>query len=150
MNCDSLKEMLRRHEGLRLKPYLCPAGKRTIGYGWNIEAHALPPDIAACLRVTGAITVEMAERLLDISIEATTEDCRDIYPGFDGFSEARRFALIDFVFNVGATVALKFKNMRAAIKALNWARAADEMYFSRWREQVGDRATEVIGMVREG
>ena len=32
-----LKDMLIRHEGLKLKPYLCTAGKLTIGVGRNIQ-----------------------------------------------------------------------------------------------------------------
>jgi lysozyme len=145
-----IHEMIRRHEGLSLKPYRCPAGKQTIGYGWNMEAQPLPADMAACLRITGAITEDMAERLLNISITTATDDCRAIYPGFDGFTEARRAALVDFCFNVGSTVALKFKKMRAAITAGNWQRAADEMIFSEWFKQVGVRGPEIVGMVRAG
>ena len=29
--------MLQRHEGLRLKPYKCTAGKLSIGYGRNLD-----------------------------------------------------------------------------------------------------------------
>lgn len=145
-----IREMLKKHEGLSLKKYHCPAGKQTIGYGWNMEAHPLPPDIASCLRVTGAITEDMAEDLLTISINTSEHDCRAIYPGFDGFTEVRRAALTDFMFNVGSTVALTFKKMRAAIEAGDWDKAANEMFFSDWREQVGNRAAEVIGMVRVG
>ena len=32
-----LWDMLVRHEGLRLKPYRCPAGRLTIGVGRNLE-----------------------------------------------------------------------------------------------------------------
>jgi lysozyme len=147
---EKLKEMLRRHEGLRLKPYICPAGKKTIGVGWNLEAHKLPDDIASCLRMTGSITELQAERLLNISITQATDDCRAIYPGFDGFTEPRRFALIDFVFNVGAGTALKFKKMLAAMEVRDWDKAADEMYNSAWFSQVGDRGAEIVGMVRTG
>jgi lysozyme len=150
MSIDYLKEMLRRHEGVRLTPYFCPAGKKTIGIGWNMDAHKLPDDIASCLRVTGSITEEMADRLLNISITDATDNCRGIYKGFDDFSEARRFALIDFVFNVGIGTAIKFKKMRAAILAGNWDRAADEMLDSDWFKQVGSRGPEIVGMVRIG
>ncbi len=145
-----IHDMLRRHEGLSLKPYRCPAGKQTIGYGWNMEAHPLPSDIAACLRITGAITEEMAERLLNISIDTADADCRDIFPGFVNFTEARKAALTDFVFNVGSTTALKFKKMRAAIETGNWDRAADELVDSDWFKQVGVRGPEIVGMVRVG
>ncbi len=36
MLLDLIKEQLVRHEGLRLRPYRCPAGKLTIGYGRNL------------------------------------------------------------------------------------------------------------------
>lgn len=150
MSIDYLKDMLRRHEGVRNRPYLCPAGKNTIGVGWNMDANKLPNSIASYLRLHGFITEEMIDQLLDISIETATNQCRNIYPKFDDYSEARRFALIDFVFNVGIGTALKFRNMLAAIKVNNWNRAADEMYYSQWSKQVGDRAVEVIGMVRNG
>ena len=34
---DRIKEQLVRHEGLRLKPYHCTAGRLTIGYGRNLD-----------------------------------------------------------------------------------------------------------------
>ncbi|MDY0127369.1 MAG: hypothetical protein RBR69_04500 [Candidatus Cloacimonadaceae bacterium] len=34
---DRIKEQLVRHEGLRLKPYRCTAGKLTIGIGRNLN-----------------------------------------------------------------------------------------------------------------
>ena len=57
MNLDRLKAMLRTDEGTRLRRYRCPAGHWTIGYGWNIDANPLPPEIAAYERVNGQITL---------------------------------------------------------------------------------------------
>ena len=34
---ERIKEQLVRHEGLRLKPYRCTAGKLTIGIGRNLD-----------------------------------------------------------------------------------------------------------------
>ena len=145
-----LLDMIRRHEGLWLKPYFCPGGHKTIGYGWNMEAHPLPEDIASCLRVMGEITKDMAERLLNISVDTATRQARGIYPGFDGFTENRRHALVDFVFNLGVGGALKFKQMRHAIEAGDWNYAADCMIESKWYQQVGNRAKEIVGLIREG
>ena len=146
-----IREMLKRHEGMRLGVYICPARKHTIGVGWNIDARPLPDDIALYLKQNNQITEEMSDRLLDISIESATKDCQRIYPNFDMFSESRQEALIDFVFNVGVGTALKFRNMLAAIVSGNWDKAANELYYSQWRTQVGpSRANEIIHMVREG
>jgi len=142
--------MLKRHEGLSLKVYRCPAGHNTIGYGWNLDAHALPYDIAAYLRLRGEIDDWMAERLLTISMASAEQDCREIYPGFDSFAERRKAALTDFLFNCGARVALTFREMRAAIFQENWARAAEEMQDSKWFKQVGSRSAELCEMIRNG
>ena len=34
---DKLVDQIIEHEGLKLKPYHCPAGKLTIGVGRNLE-----------------------------------------------------------------------------------------------------------------
>jgi lysozyme len=161
MNLDSLKNMLTRHEGRKKKRYLCSRSHWTIGVGWNIDAWPLPVDIAAYLSVHGEITEGMIDRLLDISITSATNNCRDIYPGFDGFSERRRFALIDFVFNLGAKGATGFKKMRNAIISGDWNEAANQIQDSAyWRQLGGDpkgtddgkleRPEEVAMMLREG
>ena len=147
---ESLRDMLVRHEGWKLKPYRCPAGKKTIGVGWNIDANTLPPDIASHLRLYGEITNEMVERLLTISLETATKQCEALYTGFNEFSERRKNALIDFVFNVGVGTAVKFRKMRAAVILNNWGRAAEEMVNSTWYTQVGNRSKEIVKMIEEG
>ena len=149
MNPDNLKDMIRRHEGLRLKPYPCSENHLTIGYGWNLE-NDLPLDIASYLRVTGEITRAQAERLLNIAIDTATRQAWEIFPQFGGFTDRRQMALIDFIFNVGAGGALKFKRAMAAIYSGKWGKAADEFQDSKWFSQVGGRGPEIVGMIREG
>lgn len=38
---ERIKEQLVKHESLRLKPYRCPAGKLTIGYGRNLDDNGI-------------------------------------------------------------------------------------------------------------
>jgi lysozyme len=147
---ETLREMITRHEGRRLKPYRCPSGFLTVGMGYNIDTNPLPVDIAAYLRMQGEITEEMADRLLTIMLGVVTLQCHAIYAGFEGFSEVRRNALIDFVYNVGARTAQKFKKMRAAVETGNWETAADELKDSVWFNQVGTRGPDIVGMIREG
>jgi hypothetical protein len=45
INVDRVKKWVRLDEGLILHVYRCPAGKRTIGYGYNLEANKLPEFI---------------------------------------------------------------------------------------------------------
>ena len=149
MNLDTLKDTIRRHEGLRLKPYPCSQNHLTIGYGWNLD-NDLPSDIASYLRVTGEITRAQAERLLNIAVDTATRQAWAIFPQFGGFSERRQMALVDFIFNVGAGTAMKFRKALAAIEEGEWNKAADEFQDSRWFKQVGDRSKELVAMIREG
>lgn len=149
MNLDTLRGMLRRHEGLRLKPYPCSNKKMTIGYGWNLS-NPLPKSISAYLNVKGQITEEIAEKLLTISIDSAVRQCWAIWPNFGAFTERRQLALADFVFNVGAGTALKFKRALSAIYDGDWNEAADEFQDSKWFKQVGDRGPEIVGMIRNG
>ena len=161
MNIEHLKEMLKRHEGVKSKVYRCPAGKRTIGVGWNLDANPLPSDIASFLQMHNYITDEMIERLLDISIETATDNCRDVYLAFDTFSENRRFALIDFMFNCGIGTVLTFRNTNRAINEGRWEDAANGIKHSAYWKQLGgdpegtddgklERPEEIAKLIQEG
>lgn len=82
-------ELIKRYEGLRLKPYLCAAGYPTIGYG----------HLVASLRVP-AITAEEAERLLKIDLFVAESAVLRLVrvPLTDGQFDA----LVSFVFNLGS------------------------------------------------
>jgi lysozyme len=145
---NSLKEMLLRHEGKSLKPYRCPAGKLTIGIGHNIDAKGLPQAINAYLSRKGAITESMCNELLAADISSAYADCIRLYPAFTTFSENRQAALCDFMFNVGPGTAATFKNTNRAINSYDWERAAQGLENSLWYVQVGDRAPEIVRMIR--
>ena len=133
------RELIQSHEGLRLRPYHCTAGHASIGYGWNLDEWPLPGEVAAHYRLKGSITPGMADYLLDVQIGIALADCRQLYPGFDGFSDKRRAALIDFLYNIGIVRAKGFKLMHAAIVAGDWNEAAEQVRDSAyWRQLGGD------------
>lgn len=82
-------ELIKRHEGLRLKSYICPAGKWTIGYGHTRTAHN-----------NLTITKEQAEDLLrsdlNITETAVTHIAKDL-----GLNQNQFDSLVSFAFNVG-------------------------------------------------
>jgi lysozyme len=147
---DRLKGMLIRHEGLRQRPYKCPAGYNTIGVGHNFDANPLPEDISKCLQQRNKITMEMVDRLLEEDIEIALKACRRLYPGFDNFTENMQIALADFCFNVGEGTARTFKNTNRAINEERWEDAARGFENSKWYSQVGNRAKEIVAMIRGG
>lgn len=83
-------ELIRQSEGLRLRAYVCPAGKWTIGYGHTRGVR--PGDV---------ITAAEAEALLvEDAVEALAGIDRLVkVPITDGIASA----LLSFVFNFGET-----------------------------------------------
>lgn len=146
----TLKRQLEGHEGRKNRVYKCTAGKRSIGIGHNIDAKGLPDDIEAFLEDHGYITDEMIDILFEQDVDDATSDCKRLYPDFNSFSEARRFALVDFLFNVGITTARTFTNTNKAINEERWDDAADGLLASKYARQVGKRAQTIARMLREG
>jgi len=131
-----LEQQLIAHEGISLKPYLCPAGKLTIGVGRNLDANGIS-SAEAMLMLRHDILVAR------LSLEK-------VLPGFLALSPPRRRVLIDMCFNLGLPRLLGFKKMLAAVLAKDFNRAADEMLASAWSTQVGQRAQTLATMMREG
>lgn len=147
----TLKEFITADEGRSLTPYKCPAGAWTIGVGHNMDAKPLPADIASHLHKHGSITVEMADRLLEADIREATADARVLYKNFDTISQARQFALVNFLFQLGFHRARGFKKANKAINDEDWPSASRELLDSSWaRRQTSKRARRIAKMVLEG
>lgn len=130
-----LSDQLKRHEGVELKPYVCPAGYLTIGVGRNIQDNG--------------ISMEEAEILLLNDIDRCWMQAKTL-PGWDSMNEARRAVLVNMVFNMGLPRVQGFKKMLAALEDEDYAAATREMLDSRWARQVGDRATELAEQMAYG
>lgn len=83
------EEVLKEHEGLRLKAYRCPGGVMTIGYGHT--KGVLPGQI---------ITKERAHELLVEDVESV-ERLLDSEPYTKDLSQGQYDALVSFIFNLG-------------------------------------------------
>lgn len=131
-----LMDQLRRHEGLRLHPYRCTAGKLTIGVGRNLDDNG--------------ITEDEANFLLSNDLMRVGEELRWNSPAFDKLDNVRKAVLIDMCFNLGISRLRMFKKMFAAIDEQDWALAAEEMIDSRWCLQVGQRCETLYAMMKTG
>ncbi len=134
---DRIKEQLVRHEGLRLKPYRCTAGKLTIGIGRNLDDCGISQSEAYVMLINDIMN---CEKQLQAKIP-------DIY---DGLDEVRKSVLLNMCFNLGINGLLGFKNTLAFVKAGDWERAANNMLVSKWAKQVGRRAIELSELIRKG
>lgn len=127
---------LRRHEGLRLRPYRCTADKLTIGIGRNLD------DVG--------INEEEAVYLLVNDINRVVKELQRDFLVFDRLDDVRKVVLIDMCFNLGISRLRMFKKMFAAIDEKDWTLAAAEMVDSRWCSQVGQRCKTLKLMMETG
>ena len=131
----SIEDQLIMHEGLRLKPYRCPAGYLTIGVGRNLETKGISENEALFL-------------LRNDIAEVTAQLER--FDWFRALGPVRRKVLIDMCFNLGMAGLLGFQKMIEALKRADYEAAADEMVNSRWYGQVGERGRRLERMMRTG
>ena len=136
MDRDALIRQLRLHEGERLKPYRCTAGKLTIGIGRNLEDRG--------------ITAAESAYLLGNDIAAVQQQVLNALPWAAQLDEVRQRVLLDMAFNMGIGGLLSFKNTLATIKAGDYQKAAVMMLDSKWAGQVGQRAERLSRMMATG
>lgn len=117
-------EMVKKFEGFHkqitwkpvalAKPYLCPAGFWTIGYGH------------LCTKDTKPITKEEAETLLQLDFMRAWVGALRQCPQLVRQSEQRQMAIADFVFNLGEG-RLRASTLRKRIAANRWDQVPVEL-----------------------
>lgn len=114
--------LIRRYEGFRAKPYLCPAGVPTIGYGFT----RYPNGVAVTLR-DPPMDREHADRMLVWFIENRYEPAaRRLCPTAAG---PVLVAVVDFLYNLGESN-FKASTLRRKLLAQDWSGARPQ--FARW------------------
>ncbi len=133
---DKLRDLLIKHEGVRLFPYEDSVGKLSIGVGRNLSD---------C-----GITAGECDLMLTNDIQSAEMALIKVFPDCLSWAEARRIALVDMMFNIGPGAFAKFKRMISAVKQGDWKMAAYHMMDSVWAAQVPARAAELAKMVATG
>ncbi len=116
--------LCKRFEGLRLKPYYCPAGVATIGYGTVFK-----PDGSKVTMQDKPITAKQAEDWLSSHLQ------RDCLPAAVRYTpslinnEQAIGALADFIYNLGAS-RYKTSTLRRRLNNQEWDEAHHEI--RRW------------------
>ncbi len=120
--------LARRFEGCYLRPYLCPVGVPTIGYGATYYEDGVRVTLA-----DPPITRERAEFLLLWMVKTRyLPAVVSLCPHLD--SPERLAAIIDFTFNLGVG-ALRASTLRRRINAELWADTCVEL--KRWNKARG-------------
>ena len=129
-------ERIIRHEGLKLKPYRCTAGKLTIGIGRNLD------DVG--------ITENEARYLLKNDLQRSHIDCLNAFAWYAELDEVRQSVVCEMCFNLGLARLKGLKKMLKAVETGNYALAAQEMLASQWAKQVGQRARTLADIMKRG
>jgi lysozyme len=126
------RRIAKHFEGLKLKAYICPAGKLTIGYG-HIKT-TKPGQV---------ITSAEADRLFELDLAGHAAGVRRLLTG--PTNQAQFDALVSFAFNLGVA-ALGRSTLLRLHNAGKFAEAAAQ--FDRWvYGKVNGKNTKLRGLV---
>ena len=144
------EQRLEFHEGLRLKPYRCTAGKLTIGVGHNIESRDWTPEEKKAIGDwKNGITKNAAYMILRNDINLCLEKLKTL--GYWYYlDEERQYALLDLCFQNGFDGLLKFKKMLEAIRVKDYKKASEECLDSLYAKQCPKRANRIAKLIRFG
>ena len=120
--------LLKKHEGLRLKPYKCTAGKLTIGFGINLDA---------------GISKKMADEMLNIKISEVEYELKKELPWITAQPDEVQGILTNMAFQMGVEGLKKFKKTLSLIMVGEYNKASKEMLKSAWAKQTPARAKEL-------
>lgn len=148
-----LLTQLKKDEGFRALPYKDQTGHWTWLYGHNLQGRSFtkeehehlfgdelryPPTLSQLIRYIrkNAGTRVDGNYILEQDIKITEQTAKKIYG--DHWSKVlkeKKVPLLDAIFNLGGPTYRKFKRHIAAVKALDWQKAADEILDSVAAEQ---------------
>jgi lysozyme len=131
---STLEAEIANDEGFRENVYRCPAGKLTIGYGYNISA-GMPKDEALVL---------MRYRLSKIDYELQRR-----FKWYNDATDEQKRALINMAYQMGVPGLSRFSKMLSAASAGDWDLAAEMALDSKWAQHDSPaRAKRVAEMLR--
>ncbi len=119
-------DLIKEAEGFSQTPYICPAGKLTVGYGHTGT-------------VTSAVTKEQAEELLKQDLHTAENVVKSNVTA--PISDNQFSALVSFTYNVGGT-AFKNSTLLKLVNKKQYALAANE--FDKWTHANGKQLDGLV------
>lgn len=136
MNEQKLLDALSLDEGRRARIYTDTVGKVSGGVGRNLTDKGFRQD-----EIDLMLRNDIAESVAELDRVA---------PWWRGLNDARQNALVNMMFNLGATRLMGFKKFLAALQVGDWKTAEREMLDSKWAKQVGSRSNRLALLIRTG
>ncbi|MBN9542315.1 MAG: lysozyme [Alphaproteobacteria bacterium] len=123
-------DIIKQFEGLRLKPYLCPAGLLTIGYGHVIKSNEHFTEISEVY----------ANQLLEIDINLAINKVKKLI--YQPLNDNQLASITSFTFNLGAG-ALQRSTLRQKIN-----RGEHELVETELMKWVYSKGRKLPGLVK--
>lgn len=140
----SALDLIRSHEGCRLKAYVDTEGKWTIGWGRCVPG----------IRSGDTCTQEQADAWLDEAVRsagsAAARVCQQAGIDWPALGEVRQAVLVDMAYQLGERGLSAFRNMLAGIRDGMWIAASSHGLDSLWARQTPKRARQNMSMLMTG
>lgn len=140
---DEAGALTKKFEGFRGTIYRCPAGAKTIGFGFNLDEgdvrRMVPLDVLSGKR---PLYLDEADEIFRDLYDKARKEAME-FLGYHTFSEldpAKQEVVIDMAYNLGAPRLAQFKKFRKAVVRGDHKLAAYELKNSLWYKQTGRRA----------
>lgn len=128
MNLDIAADLCKRFEGFCSKPYLCPAGVPTIGYGSTHYGDGKRVTLADAPISEPAAYALLLSELFNTYAPGVLRLCPGLLPLaiLAGGDWRKLNAIVDFAYNLGVG-RLQTSTLRKKINAQDWAAAKSEL-----------------------
>ena len=144
MDISKLREEIEVDEGNVPEIYLDHLSLETFGIGHLVKN----TDAEYGMPVGTPVSRTRINSCFDDDIQGTIEDCEKLYDDFYKLPEEVMLILCNMMYNLGYTRLSKFSKLKKAVNENNWEEASKQMYQSKWRTQVPNRAERLINRMK--
>lgn len=121
MNLEIAASLCKQYEGFRSKPYLCPAGVATIGYGSTYYSDGRKVTLQDCPMDEPTASALLMYELQHTYLPGTLRNCPIL-----ATDERKLNAVVDFCYNLGIG-RLQTSTLKRKINAQDWEGAKEEL-----------------------
>jgi lysozyme len=129
MNLEIAASLCKQYEGFRSKPYLCPAGVATIGYGSTYYSDGRKVTLQDPSMDEPTASALLMYELQHTYLPGTLRNCPIL-----ATDERRLNAVVDFCYNLGIG-RLQTSTLKRKINAQDWEGAKEEL--KKWNKGGG-------------
>lgn len=155
LSFDEVYNFIKEHEGYRPQVYVDTVGKPTVGIGLNLKRGDAPAIVAsaganynAILSGKQKLTDEQIRSIFKNTLAIAYADAKKFMPNFDSLPKKLKLAILDLSFNMGYTKLSQFIKFKEALLVKDYNAAARELLNSKWATQVGNRANNIVNLLK--